>query len=316
MTSTRGGFAMVNSGGRRHGFSLIELLVAISVIAILMALLLPAVQAARAAARQVACRNNLRQIGLALHNYHDSARMFPPVSIVDWKPYVSGESPYPLHFWAWTTQILPETDQAAIFAEFQARRHLDFERDCGLLADLCGWKHPLYRCPQDPHVEAVFDWTGPCGHFTASQTSYFASLGTDRGPYFMPPEPWGPHKDNDGVFLAVNKGCRIQDVTDGASQTFLLGERTGDPNAYYGWWAVGVGLDGHSLGDNGMDVWDGFRDGTPGNQADIAHFWSMHPGGANFTLVDGSVRFISYSINYGTIQALATRSQSDVPGEF
>lgn len=300
----------------RRGFTLIELLVVIAIITLLLALLVPAVQAARSAARRTMCRSNLHQLGIAMHNYHDNHSVFPPLSVVDWVPYVEGTSPYPLYFWAWTTQVLPETDQAAMFNEIQARRHLDFQRDCGLVADLTGWKHPLLRCPEDPHADAVFSWTGPCGNFQASQTSYFASMGTDRGPYFTPPEPWGPHKDNNGMFPAVNKSTKFRDVADGLSQTLMLGERTGDPNAYYGWWAVGVGTDGHALGDSGMDVWDGFHNGTPGDRASLTHFWSMHPGGAHFVLGDGSVRFIAYDVDYRTISALATRAAAEVVGEF
>ena len=90
------------------------------------------------------------------------------------------------------------------------------------------------------------------------------------------------------------------------SKTILVGERPTDPNAYWGWWAAGMGVDERGVGDQVLDVSEGLHPGAIGEQAGLLHYWSAHPGGVNFALCDGSVRFIDYSIDEATLLALGS----------
>jgi hypothetical protein len=110
-----------------------------------------------------------------------------------------------------------------------------------------------------------------------------------------------------GVFPDVNLVLRLGDILDGASQTILAGERPADAAAYWGWWATGYGLDGSGAGESILDASEGLYPGDLSGTADLLHYWSTHPGGAHFAICDGSVRFVSYSIEDASFFALASR---------
>jgi prepilin-type processing-associated H-X9-DG protein len=123
-----------------------------------------------------------------------------------------------------------------------------------------------------------------------------------------------------GIFPDVNTSIADRDVRDGLSTTFLVGERPGDPSEdgpQLGWWAYGAGFDTFGNGDAGLDCSEGFYRGDPTDPwAHMTHFWSLHEGGGHFLMGDGSVRFVSYSINHGVFTALGSRRGHEVIGDF
>lgn len=283
---------------RMRGFTLIELLVVIAIIAILIALLLPAVQQAREAARRSQCKNNLKQIGLALHNYHDIYDQFP-IGAQD-----GGAAN--IEMWGWPAAILPQIDQAPLFNQLQIGdlRLTDVLADTNLRPLL---KTPLnaFVCPSDPHGE-LMDIGGPNGtgrHFNgvsgvgnawrAAKSNYIGNCGYNdvaRG---------NDARHTRGVFQARNRSYKFRDIKDGTSNTIMVGERTsfcaagswaGNRNPRGGGWQ---GAD-YTLGRTSIPI------NHPSNAAHncTEGFDSAHEGGAQFLLCDGSVQFISENIDY------------------
>jgi prepilin-type N-terminal cleavage/methylation domain-containing protein/prepilin-type processing-associated H-X9-DG protein len=300
--------------GRTRAFTLIELLVVIAVLAVVAGLLLAAVQRAREAANRAQCLNNLKQIGLALHGYHDSYGFFPQA--YDCRALFIN----PSHIWdgtqwlvtkSWATLILPFVEQENLdrqgYAAYQGR-------------DL-----PLYHCPSDQRSTAV--WTD-AKFGTDGLTDYLAVTGTDT---FQPYPSGSPWRDrNDGV-LYGSSHIRIAQICDGTSNTLLIGERPPSPDLYVGWWPwsapdaslgvrntfavyeTAVKNDAHSQSCIRL-LPEKYRPGI-GNYCDVHHFWSQHPGGANWAFADASVRFLGYA-NAGVLPALATRAGGEVVSEL
>jgi prepilin-type processing-associated H-X9-DG protein len=119
-----------------------------------------------------------------------------------------------------------------------------------------------------------------------------------------------------GVFPDLNCVTRVADIRDGASQTLLLGERPAEPTAYWGWWATGFGFDSRGLGESVLDASEGLHAGDLAAGNDLLHYWSDHSGGAHFALCDGSVRFLSYSIDGQTLLTMGSRNGGEVVSEF
>jgi hypothetical protein len=271
------------------------LLVAVATIAVLIALLLPAVQQAREAARGVQCRNNLKQIALALHNYHDRSRCFPPQTVVEWSSSTG--------WWSWIARVLPDLDQRPLSEQVDFRD--DVWTNCHIYRAVTLQRLGVLHCPSDPHVDRVFESdTGCPGGEAYALTSYLGCRGSTR------------QLPGNGVFPDVNRVTRIRDIRDGTSQTLLLGERPADPQAFLGWWAAGIGDDGHGLGDSVLDLSEGLHAGDLNDSADLLHYWSAHPGGAHFAMCDESVRLLSYSLDQQTLLALGTRNGGEVSGDF
>ncbi|MEX0679481.1 MAG: DUF1559 domain-containing protein [Pirellulales bacterium] len=292
----------------RRGFTLIELLAVIAVIGMLCALLLPAVQAAREAARRTQCQNNMKQIGLALQNYHDRCRSFPPSTVVDWN------RPEPTGWWSWIVRILPELDEQPLYDQFDLRD--DVWTNSNKYKPYTSQRLAVLLCPSDPNNERVYqsDEQSPADEAFAL-TNYLGCRGSTRqGPS---PDGFYPSRmPGNGVFPDVNQVVRLAHVTDGASRTMLIGERPADPETYWGWWAAGRGVDEHGLGDYVLDSSEGLHEGSLSGSADLLHYWSAHPGGAHVAMCDGSVRFLSYSMDSTTFLALGSRNGSEVIGNF
>ncbi|MGD9853520.1 MAG: DUF1559 domain-containing protein [Planctomycetaceae bacterium] len=307
---------------RRPAFSLIELLVVIAIIAVLIALLLPAVQQAREAARRTQCKNHLKQIGLALHNYHDVYNGFPPSIVVGrCQPHFFwGQNPP--GYWSWRARLLPFIEQSALYDQIDFR---DNPLDYGVLAfyrPQTSINMPVYMCPSDPKSETqwadeVFDpWGGPA---SVALSNYMGVQGSER---LIPDADLcgmfangsSTRPKGDGVFGDVNYSAKIRDITDGTSNTIHVGERPTED--YWGWWPVGTGNDMLGLADFVLDCSEGLHAGKQGDPAHLLHFWSNHPGGAHFLMGDGSVHFLSYSINHPTFLALGSRNGGEVVGEF
>ena len=282
---------------RRTAFTLIELLVVIAIIAILIALLLPAVQQAREAARRTQCKNNLKQLGIALHNYHDVHKMFPPHMIYSATPGLS-------RWWSWNVMILPQTDQANIFEKLDLNIDGLFAPTCAVNDPYTSTVLPMLQCPSDPQSGQV--WKNPVIDVSLATTNYLACRGSVR---------W-PTKGN-GIFPDVNTCMRFRDITDGSSNTIMVGERPVEGDAITAWWACASGYDAHGLGDQCMDSSEGLFFGDPGSVGVHArHWWSLHTGGAQFLFGDGSVHFMSNSLDYNTLLALSTRDQGETSTEF
>lgn len=284
----------------RRGFTLIELLVTIAIIGILIALLLPAVQQARAAARRTTCRNNLKQIGLAFHNYHDTYGAFPMAT--HWAPGGTLYSAF--------TATLPFHEQNPLYGQynFNAPSYDVFNED------VISQRVSAYLCPS-----MVFRRPVPaqnCGEQMRAPGSYAVCTGTQSG--------FG--STHNGAIVPHYVGpTMFQSIVDGTSNTFLAGEIdyglenflwSSGPCAgqgKYGTGVWGIGHPGMSMATtvgvfnsdrlvNGFDEYETFR--------------SDHIGGVHFVMADGAVRFISEVIDSGTLDALATRNGAEVLGEF
>jgi prepilin-type N-terminal cleavage/methylation domain-containing protein/prepilin-type processing-associated H-X9-DG protein len=322
---------------RRSGFTLIELLVVIAIIAILIALLLPAVQQAREAARRTQCRNNLKQIGIALHNHHEQYGRFPSAHQMGVRWYSSyqredppmgfqNNSSYPAEgpFWSWMFRIAPQLEQGNIFNKVNTGRGGQgwpwwYQVDG---RSVCGYKVQSFICPSD--IRGGLIW-GTNPRSQAALTCYLGVTGTHQfKERSTGPRAAGnlPHKTGQDGMMYVNSKVKFRDVTDGTSQTLHVGERPPRDDVEYGWWVAGAGGSPH-FGEADVVLGVESRLTTPGNRPDTfrkggsgnahyQHFWSFHTGGAHFLFVDGSVHFLSYSINKGAMRAMATRGGNEV----
>ena len=318
---------------KKRGFTLIELLVVIAIIAILIALLLPAVQQAREAARRSQCKNNLKQIGLALHNYHDVHSVFPPGVVLDNEE------------WGWAAHILPYIEEGSLFNTLQIGT---VRRDSSALSDR-QYVIDTYRCPSDTAPDKN---TGREDQGTAN---YVGNNGVEDGLNNDNTAQYN-QSTNDaqtGIF-GRNSRVKMRDITDGTSNTIGVGERAWDlPNPAGGSfncvaaiWSGANNVDfcddcdaGASatlaisgVGINGIDM--GRITATPVDTAkDIPcerSFSSRHEGGAHFLMMDGAVRFISENIDYNpvwvsasnhdvvdsTFERLMSKDDGQVIGEF
>jgi prepilin-type N-terminal cleavage/methylation domain-containing protein/prepilin-type processing-associated H-X9-DG protein len=301
---------------RRRGFTLIELLVVISIIAVLIALLLPAVQAAREAARRIQCTNNLKQIGLALQNYHDALGAFPPGFIS--LPAADGSNAGP--GWAWASMILPQIEQTVLFNSINFP--LPVEDPANMTSRLT--TIASFVCPSDASFKRIFT--------VVDQNTTNQSLGnpicdvasSNYPGVFGTGDPSDiPGRDQGNGMFFRNRSIRFSDITDGTSQTIAVGERS--QNLSRATWTGAVSgaavpiteLQSESgLSPEGEDALvvshTGELNGPNSKPAHADQFWSRHPGGANFVFADGSVRFLKEKRPLALFQALATRSGGEV----
>ena len=272
------------SPGRR-GFTLIELLVVIAIIAILIGLLLPAVQKVREAASRIKCTNNLKQIGIALHAYHDVNQRFPG--------YAGGGSAQ-----LWLPQILPYIEQQAV----QTANKTDATMN-------------VLQCPSNQAVE-------PYKNFGGKDWGMTHYLGVTGRRY----SEWSTGGDT-GIIAVypVTLKIKMASITDGTSNTLMVGERPPHNNGYWGWyqypdwdshlWAVTQSGDSYLNGPCPLPMY--FQPQIKGTQEACSanHFWSNHTGGANFALGDGSTRFFRYTAGTTSIPVMSTRSGGEVVPE-
>lgn len=317
---------------KTRGFTLIELLVVIAVVGVLVALLLPAVQQAREAARRTQCRNNLKQIGLALHNYHETANVFPPGWVYDSQRLAAN---MPTNCWGWSALVLPHLDQVSLYNKLNFdegfRGGLDDAGNnsvtgkVGLEATLL----TVFLCPSDIGPDHVRSGTGGTGLVMdyGSRSNY---PGVNGGLLL----DFLPLTDHGGAF-GENSRRSLRDMTDGSSNCVIVGERA--------WKEV------NGTGTGPSALWSGTRSGVPGSElangvafavgtcvvplnispvssenplgsgisdGSWHNFSSHHPQGAHFLLGDGSVRFINQQIDYQTYGRLGTVADGNIIDEF
>jgi len=292
---------------RRTGFTLIELLVVIAIIGILVALLLPAVQQAREAARRTQCRNNLKQLGLALHNYHDTHGTLPAgwvgVDPSTGAPFVDG-----LNGWGWGSKVLPQLDQSPLAGQIDYRLSITDPRH----ADVRATKLAVFRCPSDtgPDRWMIRNESG-ADLVELSTATYIGSFGTGEidACEGLPP---GVSCPGNGAFFH-NSALGFNEFRDGLSSTFLVGERrTAVELDWYSTWSGYV-----TEGEEAAVRLLGSTDHTPNDSHNhFDDFSSNHTGGAHFLLGDGSVKFIGTNIDLRVYQSISTRAGREVVGEF
>ncbi len=290
-----------------RGFTLIELLVVIAIIAILIALLLPAVQQAREAARRTQCKNNLKQIGLGLHNYHDIYNAMPP----GWVGVTNGISDiYGVNGWGWAARILPQVDQGPLFNQ------LNFNAKMEAPSNATFRVKPLtvYLCPSDAAPGSVWTIQDDTGTNLAdlAVANYLGVFGLSEidDCANTPNSPC----NGEGAFFQ-NSRVQFRDFVDGLSSSIVVGERRTRRDAGFDWTSTWTGVVAN--GDDAIVRILGTCDHTPNHPSNhIDDFSSNHVGGAHFVLGDGAVRFVSSNVDLGVYQHLATRSAGDIVGEF
>lgn len=297
----------------RAGFSLIELLVAIGIIAILLALLLPAVQAARAAARRLQCRSHMKQIVLAMHNYHGVYGAFPMNT-----SFTHNVGPLSRSR-SWMQGILPFIEKQALYDQINSSESIQFNREVAETAI------SLYCCPADTHDGTYAHRADVPTTWVLGVTNYKSCAGSNWG--------WGTYVfPARGRFAGSYDGCnqgdglicegrarpittRFRDVTDGTSTTYALGE-TVVGWTKWAWWYSNNAVTGtcaipfNYVGTSTVP-------GLPSDDWTHAYgFASRHEDGGNFAMVDGSVRFVSELISHPVYRDLATIQGGEVISEF
>ena len=313
---------------RRRGFTLVELLVVIAIIGVLVALLLPAVQAAREAARRNQCLNKMKQLGLANLNHESARRMFPPGdqhpsnAIPCTSPAENGGPP-------WSVLILPYIEGGAIQDMFEMTRAMTSTMNLpGTPQNHAVWERPNsdYQCPSDPNSRSDINNTNYFGVQGGGPLALALCTNVDQQRVFY----------KNGV-LYFNSKTRPKDITDGMSKTFILGEtryqRTRDSStASHLGWASSV-LRSSASGRTGVlaaallsinDAIENRNDvsgSTPEPPANILNFYtrlfgSFHPGGCHFTMCDGSVHFISENVDLNIYHNLSQRADGNMNGDY
>ncbi|MCI0360112.1 MAG: DUF1559 domain-containing protein [Planctomycetaceae bacterium] len=343
---------LVNSARGRRGFTLVELLVVIAIIGVLVALLLPAVQAAREAARRSSCGNNLKQIGLSLHNYHDTQGTFPATT-----GFTRG--------WGLIPMMLPYIEQAPLHATMDFTRQVLCNNKAVLEARI-----PVLRCPSDPlpsilpargfpatcpgntlppdSAAAVTHYLGSFGDgcivgetlgFTNAGNASFTNFscgGCSSGACTSaattslcnkPSQGFGGGQFHRGIFNYLSSasgangtgGIRIAEVTDGTSSTIMFGHTSGIAMGFDNVWCTSTGsVNGTSLPIN-FNIRASIQNGgffcpgcSMGQPWRGRGFQSHHPGGSMFTMADASVHFIAQTIDMRLYNGLGSRAGAEV----
>jgi len=294
------GHAANASRSLRSAFTLVELLVVIAIIGILVALLLPAIQAAREAARRTECNNKLKQIGVALHNYHDTHQRLPHGS-------------FPADRWGWQPRLLPFIEGGAEFEQFD----MNLQAWQGNNFQFISAIHKAFLCPSDALSDSIREEEGfAAPTWSLSQSDYAACIGDYKNTTGVGATPDygnvgfsagnGPNPVR-GVIGRWRWAARFADVTDGLSNTICVGECIGAMCITQNFGSQCFATTAHPINFMNESLKNSLpTQGNPRWDESIG-FRSFHPGGANFMLGDASVRFLSEDIDGVTYRALASR---------
>jgi len=315
---------------KRRGFTLIELLVVIAIIAILVGLLLPAVQKVREAAGRTQCRNNVKQMGIALHNFHTEYGRFPvgmlkgdntsftstycPKRPAKYAGTLPGGTTYAYReYWPWCVFLLPYLEQSSVYNLIQFDQWPWWQgvgwrgTVGGVHTTYNGIAMKTYQCPWDTRSDLVIDYQG----YKVGLTGYFGVSGPDQ---------FSALNINTSGILAANRMVSTDEITDGSSNTLIIGEKPPSQDSVFGWWYAGCG-EAPQLGATDVVLGVNERHTATGipetyragrlqqqpNDPDHWHYWSIHSGGATFLYADGAARFLTYNAqNNGLIKALST----------
>jgi len=322
----------VTSASARPAFTLVELLVVIAIIGILVGLLLPAVQAAREAARRMQCSNNLKQIGLALHNYHDTYRKFPKNNMW-WNGNSNGDprmaDPMDQRGHSWRAMILPFIEQTATFEQIDWTRPISDDTSMGpddvTNLDIARRPMSIYLCPSDPYGEVTkagnqylwSNWAFPNASprdEPVGVTCYKGIAGNGYDNVFENvPYPEGMFDRRRGPTL------KMRDVIDGTTNTLYVGEISPEWYAWPSWFSWHTPMSTHRGPNHVHRLYMRRIGARSGSQ----HGWtsgfsanSFHPGGVHFLMVDGSVQFLTESIELELYQQLGHPQDAQPVGGF
>jgi prepilin-type N-terminal cleavage/methylation domain-containing protein/prepilin-type processing-associated H-X9-DG protein len=287
---------------RASGFTLIELLVVISIIGVLIGLLLPAVQKVREAAARIQCVNNLKQIGLALHNYHDTAHSFPAGYVSGFDADGNDTGPG----WGWASFILPQMEQQNLYTAIRFDQLIDAPVNSGVRVMAV----KTYLCPSD---DAPPTWTANRYDSTGKPIAAICDIASAN--YIGVFGVSEPGVDGEGVFFR-NSNISIADITDGTSQTLMVGERA-HSLAPATWVGAVTNAEIFPYNSSNMVLGHTGESRGPSVPFDINNFSSRHSGGVNFLFADGHVHFLTSSVSQPVYQALSTRAGGEpVGGDF
>ncbi len=292
---------------RRSGFTLIELLVVIAIIAILIALLVPAVQKVREAAARSQCQNNMKQIGLALHGYHDIIKRLPSSEFHD-------NAGKPVR-WNWIPKIMSFVEQDAVFSRLDFTKHSWEVGNYPLLSQRYG----LFLCPADPYKELMREeehfaaptWVLSQADYAACAGDYQNATGVGASP------PYGNLNYTNGVVRGVmgrwGWAAKFAEIPDGLSNTFAVGECVGAFCVTQNLASQCWGTTAHPINYKNDTFPNNLPTMTPSNPRwdESIGFRSFHPGGCNFLFVDGTVKFVDQNIDGVTYRALASRANGE-----
>jgi prepilin-type N-terminal cleavage/methylation domain-containing protein/prepilin-type processing-associated H-X9-DG protein len=301
---------------RVRAFTLIELLVVIAVIAVLIAMLLPAVQSAREAARRAQCLNNLKQLALALHNYHDAVTVFPPgyISLTP-ASQPSGAELGP--GWGWGAMILGQIDQQPLYSSV----NFSLATIAPAAATARATVLSTFLCPSDAGASGPLTIDDAAGRVVVSDLAAGQYVG---GAGQLEPEEFPAA--NNGIFYR-NSRIGVRGITDGTSTTLMVGERSRNVAAATWVGMIPSGLSCNNpnwpvqdceasnvliLGHTGPSPDEMWVDVPNNKRAGVDDFHSLHAGGCNFAFCDGSIRFVKEAINPQVFSALATRAGGEV----
>lgn len=304
----------------RGAFTLIELLVVIAIIAILIGLLLPAVQKVREAAARMKCQNNLKQLAIAVHSYHDANQQIPPNAKTIGYSWGADSTYGGATTWTWIARILPYIEQGNLATLYNIPNGTLGGAYTGVAGQGISASIPTLQCPSSTDQPTASDWPNVGGILMGS-TNYRGVSGSNWG--------WGSFQNagpsgntngldaGDGIFYRTdgNRKLTLVGITDGTSNTLMIGEDTHGYDQHCGGWAY----PNYVAATCAIPL--NYNDGPPGSPSPGYGDWpnrysfhSQHTNGGNFALADGSIRFVNNSISLATYRAASTCTGSDMLG--